>query len=322
MENTNNLTEPRPARSGRVFWRTGFRIALALILLAVLLQFVEPDQIAAAFAAADGFPIALAAALVVFNLGFQILKWYYLLLVSDARFPLARVARSLFFGITVGTLTPGQIGEFGGRAFHLASDHPERIVGLTIVDKLQMLVIMAIGGGISLSILFHLNLYLNLLLILVLMFILALLLRPTLLVRILEQTGLGRVKNAWIREFLAVVSAIQKPRTIAVSVFLTILFYATIWIQLYFLLNAFTPVTLEDSFLGFAAMMLAKSALPFTFADLGTREIGLVYFLSLRFVPEAAALNAGLLLFAINILTPALIGLLFIPRSFSLRTRR
>jgi len=103
---------------------------------------------------------------------------------------------------------------------------------------------------------------------------------------------------------------------------MTVLFYATIWIQLHFLLNAFTAVSFADSFLGFAAMMFVKSALPVTFADLGVREIGLVYFMSLRLVPEAASFNAGILLFAINVLAPALVGLLFIPRSFSLRNRQ
>ncbi|MEX2115525.1 MAG: lysylphosphatidylglycerol synthase transmembrane domain-containing protein [Bacteroidota bacterium] len=303
----------------RLFFRTALRVALALILLAILLYFVEFEQIRSAFQQARGAYITVAAGLLVFNLGLQILKWHYLLHSAGFSFSWTSILQSFFFGLTVGTLTPGQLGELGGRGFHLSSEAPERIIGLTIFDRLQMLGIMIIGGGLSLAILFNVPPLVLFLVILGSTVVLLSLILPQYTAMLLQRTPLGGLRNKWVQGFLTVLGSIKDPRTIMTTLALTLLFYATIWIQLHFLLNAFFPVSFPDSFLGYASMMLAKSALPITFADLGTRELGLVFFLSLRAVPEAAAFNSGILLFTINVLTPSLIGLLFIPRSFSLR---
>jgi hypothetical protein len=239
--------------------------------------------------------------------------------VNGFLFPSLKIVQSFFFGLTVGTLTPGQLGELGGRGFHLASEAPERIIGLTIFDKLQMLGVMLIGGGLSMAILLKLPLLILLLVAAGSIIVLLGLIAPHYAAIVLQKSPLGQLQNKWVQGFLSVLGSIREPRTIFTSLVLTVLFYATIWIQLHCLLNAFSMVSLGDSFLGFSSMMLAKSAVPVSFADLGTRELGLVFFLSLRGVPEAPAFNSGILLFAINVLTPSLIGLLFIPKSFSLR---
>lgn len=303
----------------RLALRTALRIALAIALLAVLLYLVEFNEIKSAFEQARGGYIAVATALLTVNLGLQISKWHFLLEVNGFHFPRINVVRSFFFGLTVGTLTPGQLGELGGRGFHLSSDEPEKIIGLTIFDKLQMLGVMLIGGGLSMAILLNLPLFIVLLIAAGSIIILLGLVLPHYAAIVLQKTPLGQLQNRWVRGFLSVLGSIKAPRAVFVSLLLTVFFYATIWIQLHYLLNAFSLVSFADSFLGFASMMLAKSALPISFADLGTRELGLVFFLSLRSVPEAAAFNSGILLFAINVLTPSLIGLLFIPKSFSLR---
>jgi len=307
-------------RTFPLVFRTILRLLLAAVLLAILLYFVQFDQIRSAFQQARGEYIAAAAGLLIFNLGLQILKWRYLLHSSGFPFPWSNITQSFFFGITIGTLTPGQLGELGGRGFHLSSETPEKIIGLTIFDKLQMLGIMIAGGAISLAFLLTLTPILLLLVIAGSIMILVALILPPYVALLLQKTGLGDLRNKWVVGFLSVLSSIKDPRTISVTLALTLLFYATIWVQLHFLLNAFSPVSLADSFLGFASMMLAKSVLPITFADIGTRELGLVFFLSLRSVPEATAFNSGILLFAINILVPSLIGLLFTPRSFSLNS--
>lgn len=303
----------------RLAVRATLRIALAVVLLAVLLYLVEFNEIKSAFEQARGDYIALAAALLALNLGLQVYKWHFLLRVNGFHFPKANIVQSFFFGLTVGTLTPGQLGELGGRGFHLLSEEPEKIVGLTIFDKLQMLGVMLIGGGLSIATLLNLPLFFLLLIAAGSIMILLGLALPHYAATVLRKTPLGQLQNKWVQGFLSVLNSIKTPRSVFVSLVLTVLFYATIWIQLHCLLNAFSLVSFADSFLGFASMMLAKSVVPISFADLGTRELGLVFFLSLRSVPEAAAFNSGILLFAINVLTPSLIGLLFIPKTFSLR---
>lgn len=308
-----------PPVSSRISVRTILRFLLAVVLLALLLQFIEPARMAAAFAQADGQLIGLALALVVLNLGTQILKWHFLLRKSGYSYPSTLEAQSVLFGITIGTLTPGQIGEFGGRAMLLRTD-PQRIVGLTIIDKLQILCVMGLGGLIALAFLFSFGTLLSVIAVIGGLVILAAMLRPAPFADWLHRTLFRDVKSKWIQEFFAAAGTLRDGKLILTTTLFTFAFYAVLWIQLYVLLNAFEPVSVSDSFLAFAATMFAKSFLPFTVADLGIREAGFVYFLSLRSVPEPVALNASLLLFAMNILLPAIVGLLFIPGSISMKS--
>jgi uncharacterized membrane protein YbhN (UPF0104 family) len=62
-------------------------------------------------------------------------------------------------------------------------------------------------------------------------------------------------------------------------------------------------------------MMLAKSIFPISIADIGIREAGSVYFFALLGISSAAAFNASMVLFLINILLPSVVGLLFLPKA-------
>lgn len=298
--------------------KTLLRVLLALGLLVLLFQFVEPESLRAAFARARGDLIGLATGLLVFNLGFQVLKWRRLLKDSGLAFPDALIARSLLFGISIGTLTPGQLGEFGGRAVLLQTDR-ERVVGLTIVDKLQILGIMAIGGLPAIAILLRFGIVPGVLMAAAATLVGVVLVRPAVCSEWIRERLFRNTGSKWISEFFQAARTLQNSGTIMGTTVLTVAFYLVLWIQIHVLLNAFVDVSAADSFLGFAATMFAKSFFPFTFADLGVREIGLVYFLSIRGIPEEAALSASLLLFAINILVPSIIGLMFIPDSLSAR---
>lgn len=300
--------------------RTILRALLALLLLVLLLQFVEPEALIAVFARARGELIALAGLLLVFNLGFQALKWRRLLNDSGLSFPGAQIGRSLLFGISIGTLTPGQLGEFGGRAVVLRTDR-ERVVGLAIVDKLQILGIMVIGGLPSIAVLLRFGIVPAALTAAAAALTgVVIWLRPVACSEWLRGRFFSKTQSKWIIEFFEAIGTLRNTRTVVGTTLFTIAFYLVLWIQTHILLSAFVEVSPADSFLGFAATMFAKSLFPFTFADLGVREIGLVYFLSIRGVPEEAALSASLLLFAINILIPSIVGLMFIPDSLSTRS--
>jgi hypothetical protein len=58
--------------------------------------------------------------------------------------------------------------------------------------------------------------------------------------------------------------------------------------------------------------MFVKSLLPISIGDLGIREAGSIYFFSIYGISQAAALNASLLLFSINIFIPSILGIYFI----------
>ncbi len=59
--------------------------------------------------------------------------------------------------------------------------------------------------------------------------------------------------------------------------------------------------------------MFVKALLPISFGDLGVREATSIYFLSKYGIADVVAFNSSLLLFTINMIIPALVGLLFFP---------
>jgi Uncharacterised protein family (UPF0104). len=81
---------------------------------------------------------------------------------------------------------------------------------------------------------------------------------------------------------------------------------------MYCLINSFSKISLLHAFIGTSAMMFVKSLLPISIGDLGIREAGSIFFFSTYGISQAAALNASLLLFLINIFIPSIIGTYFI----------
>jgi uncharacterized protein (TIRG00374 family) len=286
----------------------------AVILLAILFQFVSFRDVWQAFLAAKPAFIVAAGMLMLANIGLQLLKWrYFVRLVEPAATNLETVA-SLLFGITLGTLTPGQIGEFGGRAIRHRSVPAGTIVGLTLVDKVQMLCIMGIAGVISLVILFQLGGILGTVVAATAVILFTFLFfRLGALHDVISGFKTRFASRPVVQDFLSAL-VIFKTRDLIVSFCLSTGFYAVVYAQMFCLLSAFSPVRADDAFLGFAAMMFVKSLVPISLGDLGIREAGSVYFYAIRGIAAATALNAALLLFTINILVPSLVGLFFIPK--------
>ena len=83
-------------------------------------------------------------------------------------------------------------------------------------------------------------------------------------------------------------------------------------LQFSLLVNAFSSIAITKAFLAVGTTMMVKSMLPIAIGDLGVRESAAVYFFNMLHVPGAAAFNASLLLFFINLLTPSILGLILI----------
>lgn len=301
-------------RSFGVLLLRGF---LALIFLVILFQFVNLQDVIASLLKARIEYLIGALVLVLANLGLQLLKWrYFVRLINPSNSNLETTA-SLLFGITLGAITPGQLGEFGGRALRHSSIAPGAILGLTLVDKLQTMCIMAITGIGSLSILLPVPAVLGTTCrILVLAVALSLFFNPGVIIWLISKIRKSYLEKAWIRDFTEAVRIFRLDHLVIAFV-LTCLFYIVLFVQMFLLLNAFGNVGLDDAFLGFAAMMFLKALIPISLGDLGIREAGSVYFYSLRGIAHATALNASLLLFVINVLLPSILGLIFMPKSWS-----
>lgn len=289
----------------------------ALFLLVALFQFVSFSEVTRALLAARLEYIIGAVLLMFVNISFQIVKWRYFVRLVDPTATNMEITASLLFGITLGTITPGQIGEFGGRALHHSSISAGTLVGLTLVDKVQMMCIMGISGVASLVILFQCEpIVVTISISLATLAFLFVFFKLSTLQHIASRFRIASFERPSMQDLLSAMS-IFRLRDVITSLVLSTGFYGVIFLQMFLLLNAFSSVDVTDAFLGFAAMMFLKSMVPISLGDLGIREASSVYFYALRGIANATALNASLLLFAINILLPSLIGLIFIPRSKS-----
>jgi uncharacterized membrane protein YbhN (UPF0104 family) len=102
------------------------------------------------------------------------------------------------------------------------------------------------------------------------------------------------------------------PQQLFTTLLYTLVFYGILILQMFCLINSFSQISLIHAFIGTSAMMFVKSLLPISISDLGIREAGSIFFFSTYGISQAAALNASLLLFFINIFIPSILGTYFI----------
>ncbi len=287
---------------------------LALALLILLFHYVSISQVIDSILKARLEYLAGAFVLMGANLTIQVLKWRYFVRLMNPEISNTEAASSFLFGMTLGTLTPGQIGEFGGRVLGHGSLPAGRIIGLTLVDRLQMICILGLAGIMSLTVLFHFGELLTICTVLPTALLFSFLFfEPRIVTRLVSFLRFRFLKRPIVQDFVEAVGVFQ-PRQLFASFAYSITFYLVIFLQMYLLLNAFSDVGFTDALLGFAAMMFLKALVPFSLGDLGVREASSVYFYALRGIASTTSLSASLLLFVINILLPSILGLLFIPR--------
>ena len=93
---------------------------------------------------------------------------------------------------------------------------------------------------------------------------------------------------------------------------LSILHVFTFLLQLTLLIKSFSSLAMLKGFIAASAIMATKSLIPIAIGDLGIRESLSIFYLSKFNIVQAAAFNASLLLFFINIMIPSLLGMIII----------
>ena len=305
--------------------RTGFlafllRIAIGLSVLVFLLSTISLSDILRAFANAKSAPLIIGSLLVIPHIGLQVFKWLSLMKTVNANARWFEASSSLLFSIAVGSFTPGRIGEIPGRSLLVSSLSPAQSISLGFLDKLQVFLLLIFVGGPCLAmVMLSPSLSRSIIIATVLVGPLILFFRTDLLSR-LPHFLPNRWHGSWVREYEQTIGLLTIAQ-LSQAFVLTVASYAVLSLQVFFFLNAFTAVTFVDSFLGFSAMMAAKSVFPISIADIGIREAGSVYFFARLGVSSAASFNAAVVLFLINILLPSAIGLLFLPKASLIRRR-
>lgn len=296
------------------------KIVISISLLTALFYYLNVDEIIRTYNNANTLLLALGFVLTGANSGLHFLRWRYLLHRVQPNISNTSVFTSLMVGVTVGFFTPGQIGEFAGR---LAS-HPElrksHIIGITLIDKLYLLVLTLITGIVSLALfaMYYYPTYWNIWYSYPLLLIVALLLFIGLYPQAVKY--FLRFIPSRIREhrFYALVNIIETAfhNTQGRVLFaLTTILYGVIVLQFYIFVRAFEPVSLFDSTLCTLSVYFVKAViLPISIGDLGVRESAAIFFFTRVGVSAASAFSASLCMFLANIVLPSAVGALLILR--------
>ncbi|MEX2088164.1 MAG: lysylphosphatidylglycerol synthase transmembrane domain-containing protein [Bacteroidota bacterium] len=320
-----NYRGPENALDSTPGKRTGFlafllRIAIGISVLVFLLSTISLSDISRAFANAESAPLIIGSLLVIPHIGLQVFKWLWLMKTVNANARWSEASSSLIFSIAVGSFTPGRIGEIPGRSLLVSSLSPAQSISLGLLDKLQFFLLLILVGGPCVAIvMLSPSFSRSIIMATALVGPLILFFRTDLLSR-LPHFLPNRWHGSWVREYEQTIGLLTIAQ-LSQAFVLTVASFAVLSLQVFFFLNAFTAVPFVDSFLGFSAMMAAKSVFPVSIADIGIREAGSVYFFARLGVSSAASFNAAVVLFLTNILLPSAIGLLFLPKASLIRRR-
>ncbi len=295
------------------------KLLLTAGALAALVHLV--DWRALVDAARDARPVWVLAALALLpvNLGLEAYRWHRLVrrLVPALRFRQSFAA--VLSGYPLGLLTPGRVGDYVGRALYLRDVPPGPSAALTFAERMATLAACLVFGLAVLPAFVRAHVEAGVLAWTAVLGV-ALLGAAALLV-LLVHPPLGRTVLTTLLPFRRLRRALRAldlfdGRDAAILLALSALRYGVFSTQFVLLIQAFAPgASWGGAYAGVVLVFFAKSAIPaITLGDLGVRESAAVFFLGAYGIAEAAAFNASLGVFAVNILLPALSGLVLLPR--------
>lgn len=293
------------------------KLIIAAGLLIYLINSIDYNQIIAALNQANLFAIGAVFFLGVINIYLQYYKWRItcseVLGVNDN----SKIFRSLFYGFSAGIITPLRIGEYFGRGIEFKDKSLVQVTVATLVDKFFPLLVVASLGSVS-SLLFiyyyyNVSLYIVLALFILIFTFFYLLIVLLTSDRFWKSLLFNKLNSSnRIRPFLDKLKIFESlDRKYFYKMFLiSFLFYSCFLIQYALLVTAFSNHLDFLHYLWAANLiMFVKTIIPpISFGELGIREGASVYFLTRMGETASVGFNSSILLFIINLLIPALIG--------------
>lgn len=291
------------------------RVVLTAAAVGFLVYYVDPSAMMEAVADADPWWIAAAVALLPANVWLDAVMWHKLFLRVRPATSFRESFGAMLAGFSLGFFTPGRAGELAGRAFYL--QHPDRweTAAVVIVQRLYDTAVAVSVGAVALFI----NRIEDVLPIDLVWDVLAV--AGVLIGGVLVAAGLAPgVARRWLvpvlpkswqprLDFLGRLSA----RDGAIALGLAAARYAVYVTQFFLLLRALEYGPVLMAYAGIGLVFFAKFLIPsVTLMDLGVREGAAVFFLDWLGFSEAAALNASLMLFAVNVVLPSAAGIRFV----------
>jgi len=297
-------------------WLTVAKIGVTVGLVVLLLSRVNPMRILQLWRHVDLSFAAIAFALIVPNMYFQYRRWKVGLLRVYPEIASSEAVRSILFGLAMGAVTPGRIGELGqvvilpsgGRrralgvmgVMRIAAFFATITLGLAMWAWMPHLVRMETGSGRATA--------------------LALLFSAVVAAVIAEwifHSSDHPVLQRWIDRvpmippvFLGVqaLRPVDRGKFFMWSIGMSVIYLS----QLVYLMRAFgAEVAWLDGIAAGAITIGVVALLPITFGSLGVRETAAVIIWHQLGVPDAVAVSAAFALFLMNVLLPGGIGLIW-----------
>ena len=294
-------------------------IACGLILFIVF--YIDPSEIASAFVNSNPILILLTILLLPLNLYFQYKRWEIVCSELIDEKDKQKVILSLFYGFSAGAFTPMRVGEYFGRAIPFRDKNLIDVTLATIVDKLFPLLTVLYAGALAVLLFMHYH-YRMMLVITLPLFVMVLLLfyfsfmlftDPGFWNNIIFKKIKSSRRLYKLLGHLRILKNLKK-NVAAKMTYLTLGQYSTFILQFALLVAAFST---GYNFLTFiwagCLLMFTKTVIPpVTIGELGVREAASVYFITQLGGTAAAAFNASIFLFMINILLPSAVGMVLL----------
>jgi len=252
----------------------------------------------------------------IVNWSLEALKWKLMMHRLEV-IPFSRALSAVFSGLTISFFTPNRIGEYAGRVFHLHTANKIKGTLVTILENLSQLIITIAIGSVSLVL--YLNNYTELHgYVLWVTGIILLLFSATLIflfleVPVLDEAALKMRRLKKITDYLQVLSEYKKPELLII-LGLAFLRYIVFTTQFFLLLKVFgIQGSFGEEILLINMIFFVMTLIPtFALAELGVRGAVATYFLSKISPDSLAILNASVSLWLINLVIPAITGIIFI----------
>lgn len=290
------------------------KILITFSLVYYIVEYVSTKKILSNLQSINLYYFILALLLVPVNIFFQYRKWNLisrqLLNIQDKTLSL----NSLFHGFAAGLITPFRAGEYLAR--NLAyKENSLKVAFATFIDKLFNMLIILFIGALSLVFLLiktvDINLYIKVVLIFLLLLVMSAILNTDILFKIFS-----KIKFSFFTQIVDLFREYKNfPKSFIMSIvlfsfvhyLLTLLQYSLIL----FSLNSFD--TFFNLILFSSLLLFGKTIIPpFTIGELGIREASSIFFAKYFLITKEMAFNSTILVFIINLLLPAILGLIFI----------
>lgn len=285
-----------------------------------LYQNTSLDEILRQIKNSNQFLLVITFFLGFINISLQYFKWKLtvvsVLEINDSK----KILSSLLQGLAAAVSTPARLGEYVGRALPFSNKSFLQVTLATLVDKFFSLFIVIILGSLSSILYIHIFydvfelVTISFLIIVLLFFYLVFLLLFNenfwdnfLFIKIKTSKRFSRYYQKF--EVLKKLDKKYKSKMITLS----FLFYLCVIIQYSFLVMAFSydDKLIEYMWVG-NLIMFTKTLIPaFTFGELGIRESASVYFIQRIGENPNVGFNASIFLFLINIIFPAIVGIIY-----------